>query len=92
MPSYLAGWDIALLPFALNEATRFISPTKTPEYLAAGRPRISTPVRDVVRPYGQQGLVRIAENAAGFVTAAEELMSDKFDQAAWRQYEHRCKS
>ena len=46
------------MPFALNESTRFISPTKTPEYLAAGRPVVSTPIRDVVRPYGELGLVR----------------------------------
>ena len=53
LPSYLAGWDAALMPFAANESTRFISPTKTPEYLAGGRPVISTPIRDVVRPYGE---------------------------------------
>jgi glycosyltransferase involved in cell wall biosynthesis len=83
LPAYVAGWDVALLTFAQNEATRFISPTKTPEYLAAGRPVISTPIRDVVRPYGQQNLVKIAANAAEFVAAAEELLSDKFDRAAW---------
>ncbi len=52
LPAYLAGWDLAMLPFARNESTRFISPTKTPEYLAAGRPVVSTSIRDVVRPYG----------------------------------------
>ena len=52
LPAYLAGWDVALMPFAINEATRFISPTKTPEYLAAGKPVVSTPVTDVVRHYG----------------------------------------
>ena len=57
LPAYLAGWDIALLLFARNESTRFISPTKTPEYLAAGRPVISTSIRDVVRPYGELNLV-----------------------------------
>ena len=49
LPAWMAGWDVALMPFALNAATRFISPTKTPEYLAAGCPVVSTPVRDVVR-------------------------------------------
>ena len=49
LPTFMAGWDVALMPFALNAATRFISPTKTPEYLAAGCPVVSTPVRDVVR-------------------------------------------
>ena len=58
---YIAGWDVAMLPFARNDATRFISPTKTPEYLAAGKPVVSTSIRDVVRPYGEQGLARIAD-------------------------------
>jgi len=56
LPSYLAGWDIAIIPFALNESTRFISPTKTPEYLAAGKPVISSSIQDVVNPYGQINL------------------------------------
>jgi glycosyltransferase involved in cell wall biosynthesis len=76
LPSYVAGWDVALLPFAMNDATRFISPTKTPEYLAAGRPVVSTPVRDVVRPYGKRGLVRIASTAEEFVSAAEQAMAE----------------
>ena len=56
LPGYIAGWEVAMLPFARNEATRFISPTKTPEYLAAGRPVVSTSIPDVVRPYGEEGL------------------------------------
>ncbi len=69
LPSYLAGWDVALLPFARNDSTRFISPTKTPEYLAAGKPVVSTSIRDVVRPYGEAGLVRIADTPREFVKA-----------------------
>ena len=69
LPAYLAGWDVALLLFARNEATRFISPTKTPEYLAAGKPVVSTSIRDVVRPYGVRGLVEIADTPADFVSA-----------------------
>jgi glycosyltransferase involved in cell wall biosynthesis len=76
LPAYIAGWDVALLPFALNEATRFISPTKTPEYMAAGKPVVSTPIRDVVCPYGQQGLVRIAGDAASFVAACEGALAE----------------
>jgi UDP-galactopyranose mutase len=76
LPSYLAGWDVALLPFARNEATRFISPTKTPEYLAAGRPVVSTSIRDVVRPYGDEALVRIADSVEEFVAACEEAMRE----------------
>ncbi|RYZ63661.1 MAG: glycosyltransferase family 1 protein, partial [Proteobacteria bacterium] len=51
LPDFLAGWDVCLLPFALNDATRFISPTKTLEYMAAGKPVVSTPIRDVAEPY-----------------------------------------
>jgi glycosyltransferase involved in cell wall biosynthesis len=74
LPSYLAGWDIGLMPFALNESTRFISPTKTPEFLAAGLPVVSTPITDVVRPYGEAGLVEIAESAEKLVACAGELL------------------
>ncbi|MBV9209046.1 MAG: glycosyltransferase family 1 protein [Acidobacteria bacterium] len=74
LPAYLSGWDVALMPFALNESTRFISPTKTPEYLAAGKPVVSTSIRDVVRPYGELGLVRIADTSAEFVAAIEAAM------------------
>ena len=76
LPLYVGGWDVALLPFALNDSTRFISPTKTPEYMAAGRPVVSTPIRDVVRPYGQRGLVRIADDVSSFVAACAEAMAE----------------
>jgi UDP-galactopyranose mutase len=76
LPRYLAGWDAALLPFARNEATRFISPTKTPEYLAAGRAVVSTSIRDVVQPYGSAGLVRIADAPDDFVTAVAGALAD----------------
>lgn len=76
LPEYIGGWDVALLPFARNEATHFISPTKTPEYMAAGKPVVSTSIRDVVRPYGQQGLVRIADDVGDFVRACHEAMAE----------------
>ncbi|MGA0597867.1 glycosyltransferase [Enterovirga sp. CN4-39] len=75
LPAYLSGWNIGFMPFALNESTRFISPTKTPEFLAAGVPVISTPITDVIRPYGKKGLVEIAETKADVVAAAERLMA-----------------
>jgi UDP-galactopyranose mutase len=74
LPYYLAGWDIGILPFAMNESTRFISPTKTPEYLAAGLRVVSTPIRDVVTPYGDLGLVGIAKDAGEFVRVADSLL------------------
>jgi UDP-galactopyranose mutase len=76
LPQYVGGWDVALLPFARNDATRFISPTKTPEYMAAGRPVVSTSIRDVVRPYGQRGLVRIADDVPSFVAACAAAMAE----------------
>jgi UDP-galactopyranose mutase len=75
LPAYVAGWDLAIMPFARNEATRFISPTKTPEYLAAGRPVVSTSIRDVVQPYGRERLVSIADDPEHFVAAAEHEMA-----------------
>jgi UDP-galactopyranose mutase len=85
LPSYLAGWDIALLLFARNESTRYISPTKTPEYLAAGKPVISTSIRDVVRPYGELNLVQIADTADEFIAAAENILlrSSRSARSEW---------
>lgn len=83
LPAYLSHWEAALLLFARTEATRFISPTKTPEYLAAGKPVVSTSIRDVVRPYGDQDLVRIADTPAEFVAAcALALTEDNTDRQA----------
>lgn len=76
LPQYVAGWDIAMMPFAHNESTRYISPTKTPEYLAAGKPVISTPINDVLRQYGRTGLVHIAGTADEFIRVALLLEKD----------------
>ena len=65
------------MPFALNESTRFISPTKTPEYLAAGLPVVSTRITDVVRPYGEMGLVHIADTPDEFVKAIGLAMKEE---------------
>nr|WP_242021753.1 glycosyltransferase [Trichocoleus sp. FACHB-90] len=82
LPAYIAGWDVALLPFAHNESTRFISPTKTPEYLAAGKPVVSTSIRDVVRPYGDMGLVQIADTVPDFVAAVETALNQS-QESEW---------
>jgi len=74
LPRYLAGWDVALMPFAMNESTQFISPTKTPEYLAGGKPVVSTPIKDVVRHYGHLEGVKIANNAKDFVAQCEKAL------------------
>ncbi len=76
LPAYLHHWDIAMLPFARNDSTRFISPTKTLEYLAAHKPVISTPIADVVDPYGERGLVGIAATAEQFVEFAEAALRE----------------
>jgi glycosyltransferase involved in cell wall biosynthesis len=75
LPRYLAGWEVGFMNFALNEATRFISPTKTPEFLAAGVPVVSTPITDVVRPYGEKGLVEIARTPLEVVRKVEALIT-----------------
>lgn len=82
LPYYLAGWDVALMPFARNESTRFISPTKTPEYLAGGRAVVSTPIVDVVRSYGASGMVRIAATAGEFVASIEAELARASDRPA----------
>lgn len=69
LPAYLAGWDVAIMPFALNESTRYISPTKTPEYLAGGKPVISSPILDVVKQYSE--VVHFANSADDFIRVAE---------------------
>ncbi|MGO4388447.1 glycosyltransferase [Microvirga sp. 2YAF29] len=75
LPRYLSGWDVGFMNFALNEATKFISPTKTPEFLAAGVPVVSTAITDVVKPYGEKGLVEIARNADEVVTKVEMMLA-----------------
>lgn len=80
LPEYLAGWDAAMLPFARNEATRYISPTKTPEYLAGGCPVVSTPITDVVAGYGDSGVVHIAGTTEDFVTAAQAALQQGRDR------------
>lgn len=82
LPKYLSGWDMALIPFLLNESTRFISPTKTPEYLSAGIPVVSTPIRDVVKPYGMKKLVHIASTGKEFIEAIEKEFQTT-DKSAW---------
>jgi len=80
LPEYMAGWDAAMLPFARNESTKFISPTKTPEYLAAGLPVVSTSIKDVIRPYGDLKLVKIADEPADFVAAIAAAIAEKDEQ------------
>jgi len=82
LPSFLSGWDVALIPFKLNESTRFISPTKTPEYLAAGVPVVSTPIRDVINPYGLQGLVQVAGSNEEFLRGIETALENQ-NSSTW---------
>ena len=74
LPKFVAGWNVCLQPFALNEATRYISPTKTLEYMAAERPIVSTPITDVAEPYGD--IVHIANDAREFIAACEHAMNE----------------
>jgi glycosyltransferase involved in cell wall biosynthesis len=83
LPSYLGNWDVAMLPFARNASTRFISPTKTPEYLAGGKPVVSTPIRDVIHPYADLGLVLIGETAAEFADAIAQSL--KTPEETWQR-------
>ncbi|GAB3644197.1 glycosyltransferase family 1 protein [Spirosoma arcticum] len=78
LPAYFSNWQAAWMPFAINEATRYISPTKTPEYLAAGLPVVSTPVRDVVRTYGGWERVVIADSASAFQCGLSLVLRNAF--------------
>jgi len=82
LPYYISKWNVAMMPFAINESTRFISPTKTPEYLAAGKPVVSTPVYDVLRSYGNRGLVAIASTPEEFIKAIQDVI-DMPDRHQW---------
>jgi UDP-galactopyranose mutase len=75
LPNYIAGWDIAMIPYVHNETTRYTNPTKTSEYLCAGKPVVSTPIIDVIRTYGNKELVRIAGTAEEFVRVVEKELS-----------------
>ncbi|WP_210493366.1 glycosyltransferase family 1 protein [Microvirga antarctica] len=81
LPQYLSGWDVGFMPFALNEATKFISPTKTPEFLAAGIPVVSTAIKDVINPYGDKGLVEIGRDADEMVAKIDMILKRPAD--AW---------
>lgn len=80
LPQFLAGWDVCLLPFALNESTRFISPTKVLEYMAAELPSVSTPITDVKVPYGD--VVAIADTPEKFIAACERMLAMNDEQQA----------
>ncbi|GGY10405.1 glycosyltransferase [Massilia dura] len=80
LPKFLAGWDVCLMPFAINEATKFISPTKVLEYMAAELPIVSTPIRDVEQPYGD--VVAIGHDAAEFVAHIEAALAQTDEQTA----------
>ena len=77
LPAYLKAFDIAMMPFALNDATKYISPTKTLEYMAAGKPIISTRIKDVERDYDR--CVRIVDDTNEFCEAILELNSTGFN-------------
>jgi hypothetical protein len=77
LPAYLGNWDVAMLPFARNSSTQFISPTKTPEYLAGARPVVSTPITDVVKPYGEMHLVHIGATVEEFASAIEQALQKR---------------
>ncbi|CAN5350322.1 glycosyltransferase family 1 protein [soil metagenome] len=74
LPQLVAGWDVALMPFALNESTRFMSPTKTLEYMAAEKPVVSTNIPDVVSLYGD--VVRVSSSRSGFIEHCRESLGE----------------
>lgn len=72
LPNYLKAFDVAMMPFALNDATKYISPTKTLEYMAAGIPIISTAIKDVVRDYSH--CIPIVKDAGEFSEELDKIL------------------
>jgi len=87
LPGYLAGWDVCLLPFARNDATKFISPTKTLEYMAAELPIVSTPITDVAEPYGH--IVYLGDTPEEFISACEAALASSPEERARRAVQMR---
>lgn len=99
LPFYLAGWDVAIMPFALNESTRYISPTKTPEYLAGGKPVISSPIVDVIKQYStvvhfantEDDFIKVAENdiqkSAAWLAQVDSILSENSWDMTWARME-----
>jgi len=83
LPHLMSHWDVCLLPYALNEATRRASPAQTPEYLAGGKPVVSTPIRDVVSLYG--AAVHVGKDADQFVAAVEDILDEPAPAGAARR-------
>lgn len=65
LPAYIKAFDVCLMPFALNEATEYINPTKTLEYMAAKKPIVSTAVTDVIRNFTP--IVSVAKTSQEFI-------------------------
>lgn len=82
LPAYLRGWDVCLLPFAQNDSTRFISPTKTLEYMAAELPIVSTPITDVAEPYGD--IVYLGGTHGEFLAACESALASSPEERSRR--------
>lgn len=74
LPRYLKAFDVALVPFADNPATKFLSPTKTLEYFAGGKPVVSSPVKDVVENYSD--IVRLAYSPEEYVAAVKAALTE----------------
>ena len=83
LPAFLAGWDVCLMPFAMGPATKFISPTKVLEYMAADRPIVTTPIADVVDPFSE--IVYTGYDAASFIAACERALTATREERAIRR-------
>jgi glycosyltransferase involved in cell wall biosynthesis len=71
LPAYVRGFDVCLMPFALNDATKFINPTKALEYMATGRPIVSTAIEDVVVQFSD--VVKVAGSPQEFVETCRRV-------------------
>ncbi len=79
LPAYGKGFDVCLMPFAMNEHTQFINPTKSLEYMATGREIISSAVPDVISNFG--AVVKVAHSHDEFIQLCRQAV-ERPDQKA----------
>ena len=84
LPKYLSRWEVAMIPYKNNLTTHFINPAKTPEYLAGGKPVISTSITDIKKSFGDKKLVTIVNTSFQFINGIEHELHGK-NKKEWLQ-------
>lgn len=83
LPNYLSGWDAVMMPYLVDESTQLINPSKAIEFLAAGKPVVSTSLPDIIHPFADAKLVRIADHPEQFIQAIEQAINESAYDPEW---------